>query len=66
MWATGVGRCQVSHGVPVGADALEFQFHGDSRDAVFRELVSTPGLRARIAMDRATGQIIGVTFEGRP
>jgi hypothetical protein len=47
---------------------LEFQFHGDSRDAEYAKLVSTPGLRARIALDTAgtTGrEILSVTFLGR-
>jgi hypothetical protein len=30
----------------------------------YRELVSTPGLRARIALDRTSGRI-SVTFRGR-
>jgi hypothetical protein len=34
-------------------------------DPVYRELVSTPGLHAWIALDRATGRILSVTFRGR-
>jgi hypothetical protein len=30
----------------------------------YGRLVAMPGLRAWIAMDRATGQIISVTFKG--
>jgi hypothetical protein len=63
VWASTVGKWQVSCGVPAGADALEFPFHG--RDAVFQELVSTSGLNARIGFDRASNQIIGVTFKGK-
>jgi hypothetical protein len=61
-------RAAVGSNASTSDDALEFQFHGDSRDAVFRELVSTPGLRARIAVDTAdaTGrEILSVTFRGR-
>ena len=63
-WAHGAGQSQVAFGLPTDDDAaLEFRFHRGN--PVYRELVSTPGLRARIALDRATGQIISVTFRGR-
>jgi hypothetical protein len=63
-WANGAGQSQIAFGQPTddGA-ALEFQFHRGH--PAYRELVPTPGLRARIALDRATGQIISVTFRGR-
>jgi hypothetical protein len=32
---------------------------------VYRELVSTPGLRARIGVDQASGRIINVKFKGK-
>ena len=63
VWATGAGQPRISFGLPTDDNALEFQF--DGRDAVFRELVSTPGLRARIGVDRANRQILGVTFRGK-
>jgi hypothetical protein len=46
--------------------ALAFHFHPG--DPVYRKLVSTPGLRARIAVDTAgaTGrEILSVTFQGK-
>jgi hypothetical protein len=63
-WANGAGQSQVAHGLQTddGA-ALEFRFH--RWHPQYKQLVSTPGLRARIALDRATGQIISVTFKGR-
>jgi hypothetical protein len=63
-WANGAGQSQIAFGLPTddGA-ALEFRFHVGN--PVYRELVSTPGLRAWITMDRGTGQIISVTFRGR-
>jgi hypothetical protein len=45
------------------SSALEFRFHVGN--PVYRKLVSTPGLAARIALDRATGAIISVTFRGK-
>ena len=62
VWASSAGAWQVSHGLPTDDNALEVRF--DGRDAVFRELVSTRGLRARIGFDRASRQIINVTFRG--
>ena len=64
VWAHGGGEAKVAYGVPAGADALQFRFAPGN--AAYARLVSTPGLRARIAMDRASGQIISVTFRGRP
>jgi hypothetical protein len=63
-WANGAGQSQVAFGLPTDdAAALEFRFHVGN--PVYRELVSTPGLRAWFAMDRATGQIISVMLKGR-
>jgi hypothetical protein len=63
-WANGGGETQIAFGVPTNDHAaLEFRFHVGH--PMYRELVSTPGLRARIALDRASGQIISVTFRGR-
>ena len=63
-WANGAGQTQVAFGLPSDDHAaLEFRFYRGN--PVYRELVSTPGLRAWIALDRATGQIISVTFRGK-
>jgi hypothetical protein len=63
-WAHGAGQSQVAVGLPTDDHAgLEFRFHVGH--PAYRKLVSTPGLRAWIAMDRATDQIISVTFRGR-
>jgi hypothetical protein len=37
----------------------------DTRNDTYRRLVSTPGLRARIVVDRGGRGILGVTFRGR-
>jgi hypothetical protein len=63
VWAAGAGQSKVSFGLPTDDGALEFRFAVG--DPVYRELVSTPGLRARIVVDRASRQILGVTFRGK-
>jgi hypothetical protein len=63
VWASGGGSSRIAYGLPEGADALAFRF--GIGDPVYRRLVSTPGLFARIAVDRASDQILGVTFKGR-
>jgi hypothetical protein len=42
---------------------MRFQFRVG--DPTHRELVSTPGLRVTVVVDRATSHIIGVAFRGR-
>ena len=49
-------------GLPTDDNALEFRFRRG--DPVYRRLVSTPGLRANIVVDRVSRQILGVTFRG--
>jgi hypothetical protein len=52
----------VAFGLPIG-DALAFRFQvGDS---VYKQLVSSPGLRAIFAVDLETRQILGVRFRGK-
>jgi hypothetical protein len=64
VWANGAGESRVAFGLPTADNALEFRFHVG--DPVYRELVSSPGLHARIAVDRANPRtIIGVTFRAR-
>ena len=41
---------------------MEFHFHDDP---VWRELASSPGLIARIAVARANRNIVGVMFRAR-
>ena len=63
-WAHGAGQSQVAHGLPTDDHAaMEFRFRRG--DPVYRKLVSTPRLAARIAIDRESGQIISVTFRGK-
>jgi hypothetical protein len=63
VWAAGAGEAQVAFGLPAGSDALEFRFA--IGDPVYRQVVSTPGLRARSAVETANRQILSVTFKGR-
>jgi hypothetical protein len=65
VWASGAGEYQAAYGRPAEAtvDALEFKF--PRVNPVYRWLVSMRGLHARIAVDRATGRIIGVTLRGK-
>jgi hypothetical protein len=63
VYASGGGVSQVAYGLPVGGDALSFRF--DRGNPVYRRLVGTPGLKARIAVDRSSNQILSVRFTGR-
>jgi hypothetical protein len=63
VWASGAGQSQISFGRATDDDALMFGFYPGH--PAYKELVSTPGLRARIAVDRANGGILGVRFRGR-
>jgi hypothetical protein len=64
VWASGGGQDKIAHGVPTASgDALKFRFHPGH--PVYTRLVSTPGLRAIIVVDRTSSQILGVRFRGR-
>jgi hypothetical protein len=63
VWASGGGQSKVAYGLPAGGDALKFRF--TRGDPVYKKLVSTPGLRATIVVDRESSQILGVRFHGR-
>jgi hypothetical protein len=61
-WADGAGRDQIRFGVPDRDRSLKFRFH--TGEEIYSTLVSTPGLHARIALDRTSGRI-SVMFRGR-
>lgn len=63
VWASGGGQSKISFGLPGDDETLRFRFARG--DLVYRKLVSTPGLRATIVVDRASSQILGVRFHGR-
>ena len=68
VWAAGAGESRIAYGLPTDADDRALAFRFAVGDPVYRRLVSTVGLRARIAVDTAatTGrEIIGVAFGGR-
>jgi hypothetical protein len=54
-WASGAGRDQIRYGIPDRDGSLKFRFHRG--EGVYKTLVGTPGLRARIALDRSNGRI---------
>jgi hypothetical protein len=60
--AHGAGERNVAIGHPTDDGALTFAF--PRGDPVYKQLVTTPGLRALITVDRAGG-ILGVKFRGR-
>ena len=60
IWASGGGEYKIAYGLPAGCDALAFRF--SPGDPTYRRLVSTPGLRATIVIDRATSRILNVRF----
>jgi hypothetical protein len=63
VWAHGPGRREIAGGVPGEGGALRFTFpRGES---TYKQLVSTPGLRAIVVVDRATSRIMGVRFHHR-
>jgi hypothetical protein len=63
VWANGAGAHHIAFGLPTDDGALEFRFHRGQ--PAYARLVSTPGLRARIAADAANGRILSVTFRGK-
>jgi hypothetical protein len=63
VWASACGESKVTFGLPAGGDALKFRF--GRGDPVSKKLVSTPGLRATVVVDRGSSQILSVRFHGR-
>lgn len=55
VWASGAGERKIAIGQPTDDNALEFHFRRG--DPVYRKLVSTPGLRANIVVDRVSRRI---------
>jgi hypothetical protein len=62
VWASACGQSKVTFGLPAGGDVLKFRF--GRGDPVYKKLVSTPGLRATVVVDRGSSQILGVRFHG--
>jgi hypothetical protein len=62
VWASGGGQRQIAVGRPGERGELRFSFPAPNE--IYSALVSAP-LRARIAVDRATGTIMGVRFVNR-
>jgi hypothetical protein len=68
VYAAGAGQTRVAYGLPTDEDDRALAFRFGIGDPVYRRLVSTVGLRARIAVDTAgaTGrEILSVTFQGK-
>jgi hypothetical protein len=64
VWASGGGETKIAYGLP-GDDGTSMRFRFSPGDPVYKKLVSMPGLRATIVVDRASSNILGVTFRGR-
>jgi hypothetical protein len=54
-WADGGGRDRICYGIPERDGSLRFRFYPGHPN--YKTLVSTPGLTARIALDRSNGRI---------
>jgi hypothetical protein len=54
-WADGNGASQICYGIPDRDGSLRFRFYPGHPN--YKTLVSTPGLTARIALDRSNGRI---------
>jgi hypothetical protein len=62
-WAGVTGDSRITHAVAVSGLKLMFQFPGvPSALGPFQRLISTPGLVARVQMDRSTSRFISVRF----
>jgi hypothetical protein len=62
-WPNGAGHDKIAFGLPGDDQTMRFRF--SPGDPNYRKLVSTPGLTARIVMDRATSHILSVRLHGR-
>jgi hypothetical protein len=60
LFARGAGQTDIAHGLP--GDNLTLMFHFPAGKDVYRELVSQPGLRAYVTIDRSAGVFMGVRF----
>jgi hypothetical protein len=64
VWADGPGgQRRIARGVPTEGGALRFTF--PRSDGVYAQLVSQPGLRALVTVDRSRNQIVSVKFRRR-
>ena len=60
LFAHGVGKSDIAHGLP--GDRLTLLFHFPPGVDAYRELVSQPGLRALVTVDKSTGRFMRVKF----
>jgi hypothetical protein len=60
LYAHSVGQRDIAHGLPGGG--LTLLFHFPVGVAVYGELVSQPGLRALVTVDKSRGRFTGVRF----
>jgi Type II/IV secretion system protein len=61
--ASGGGESKIAYGQPGAGDVLKFRF--SPGDPNYKQLVSTPCLRATIVVDRDTSHIMSVRIHGR-
>jgi hypothetical protein len=62
LWAHGAGQRDIAHGLP--GDNLTLLFHFPVGKTEYRDLVSQPGLRALVTVDKSRGVFLGVRFKG--
>ena len=60
LFAHSVGQRDIAHGLP--GDSLTLLFHFPVGVDAYRELVSQPGLRAFVTVDKSRGWFTGVKF----
>jgi hypothetical protein len=64
VWAAGAGKRNIAIGHPTADNALAFTFRRG--DPVYKRLVSTPGLRAFVTVDRLAGSAAVPGAQRRP
>ena len=60
LFAHGAAQRDIAHGLP--GDSLDLEFHFPVGKEAYRELVSQPGLRALVTIDKSRGWFMGVRF----
>lgn len=66
VWGGALGNREIVHGLP--ADGLMLKFHFPVGEPAYAKLISRPGLRAIVTMDRELRRFLNVRFlhVGRP
>jgi hypothetical protein len=62
LYAHGAGQRDIAFGLPTANLTLSFHFPVGKTE--YRDLVSQPGLRAYVTVDKSSGWFMSVTFKG--